>query len=125
MAKMKITRAKVFPDLHFGSFYPPEPCSGPSKVRGKGSERCIPVYDDPKLYLYYVHSRGNSLEQKSMKLCQNIISHKSKSSSKLGPVGSKNRSLGQIIKKICVNSRGHCFDQKFMKLCQNVNSYKI
>ena len=34
-----------------------------------------------------VHSRGHSLKQKSMKLCQNIDSHKSKSSSKLGHVG--------------------------------------
>ena len=34
-----------------------------------------------------------------MKLCQNVNSHKSKSSLKLGHVGSKTRSLGQIIKK--------------------------
>ena len=45
----------------------------------------------------YVHSRGHSLEQKSMKFCQNINSHKSKSSSKLGHVGSKTRSLRQIM----------------------------
>ena len=29
-----------------------------------------------------VHSRGHSLEQKSMKLCQNVNCHKSKSGSK-------------------------------------------
>ena len=38
----------------------------------------------------------------------------SRSSSKLGHVGSKNRSLGQILEKPCVHSRGHNFDSKFM-----------
>ena len=59
-----------------------------------------------------------------MKLCQNVKYHKFKSSSKLDHVGSKSRSLGQIIKKLCVHSKGHRFGQKFMKLYQNVNSYK-
>ena len=45
----------------------------------------------------------------------------SRSNSKLGHVGSKTRSLGQILEKPCVHSRGHSFDHKFMKLCQNVN----
>ena len=63
--------------------------------------------------------------QKSMKLCQNVNFHKSKSSWKLGHVGSKTRSLCKFIEKPCVNSRGHSFDQKFMKLCQNVKSYKV
>ena len=74
-----------------------------------------------------VHSRGHSLEQKSVKLCQNVNSHKSKSSTKLGHVGSNTRLLGQIMKKkiTCVHSRGHSFDQKCMKLCQNVNAYKM
>ena len=40
----------------------------------------------------------------------------SMSSSKLGHVGSKTRSLGQILEKPCVHSRGHSFDSKFMKL---------
>ena len=34
-----------------------------------------------------------------MKLCQTVNRHKSRPSSKLGHVGSKTRSLGQIIKK--------------------------
>ena len=72
-----------------------------------------------------VHSRGHNLKKKSMKLCQNVNSHKSKSSSKLGHVGLKTRSLGQIMKKPCVHSRGCSFDQKFIKLFQHVNSYKI
>ena len=36
------------------------------------------------------------------------------SSLKLGHVGSKTRSLGQILVKPCVHSRGHSFDLKFM-----------
>ena len=72
-----------------------------------------------------VHSRGHSFDLKSMKLGQNVNSHKCKSSSKLGRVGSKTRSLGQIMRKPCVHSGGHSFDQKFMKLCQNCNSCKI
>ena len=43
---------------------------------------------------------------------------------KLGHVGSKTRSLGQILKKCCVHFRGHNFDPLSMKLCQNVNLYK-
>ena len=43
----------------------------------------------------------------------------SRSDLKLGHVGSKTRSLGQILEKPCVHSRGHKFDHKFMKLYQN------
>ena len=39
----------------------------------------------------------------------------SRSSSKLGHLGSKTRSLGQILEKPCVHSRGHSFDHKFRK----------
>ena len=39
----------------------------------------------------------------------------SRSGSKVGHVGSKTRSLGQILEKPCVHSRGHSFDPKFMK----------
>ena len=49
----------------------------------------------------------------------------SRSSSKLGHVGSKTRSLGQILEKPCVHSRGHSFDSKFMKLNQNANDGNI
>ena len=49
----------------------------------------------------------------------------SRLSSKLGHVGSKTRSLGQILEKPFVHSRGHSFDPKFMKFCQNENPYKI
>ena len=48
----------------------------------------------------------------------------SRSRFKLGHVGSKTRSLGQVLEKPCVHSRGHRFDHKFMKLCQNVNHCK-
>ena len=54
-----------------------------------------------------------------------LIIKMSRSSSKLGHVGSKTRSLGQILEKPCVHSRGHSFDPKFMKLCQNVNHQNV
>ena len=70
-----------------------------------------------------------------MKLCQNVNSHKSKSSSKLGHVGLKTMSLGQIMKKPrligqivenpYVHSRGHICDPKFIILCLNVNPHNI
>ena len=44
---------------------------------------------------------------------------------KLGHVGSKTRSLGQILEKPCVHSRGHSFDLKLTKLDQNVNDHNI
>ena len=49
----------------------------------------------------------------------------SRSSLKLGHVGSKTRSIGQILKKPCVHSRGHSFDLKFMKLYHDVNNHNI
>ena len=52
-----------------------------------------------------------------MKLCQNVNSHKSMSSSKLGYVGSETRSLGQSMEILCVPWRGHSFDKKFPKVC--------
>ena len=52
----------------------------------------------------------------------NIIS---RSSSKLGHIGSKTRSLGQTLEKLCVHSRGHTFDTKHMNLNQNVNDHNI
>ena len=44
---------------------------------------------------------------------------------KLGHVGSKTRSLGQILEKSCVHAQRHSFDPKFMKLCQIVNQPNI
>ena len=49
----------------------------------------------------------------------------SRSNWKLGYVGSKTRSSGQISEKPCVHSRGDIFDHKFMKLCQNVNHHNV
>ena len=49
----------------------------------------------------------------------------SRSSSKLGHVRSKTRSLGQILEKVCVHSRGHTFDSKLKKLNQIVNDHNI
>ena len=47
----------------------------------------------------------------------------SRSSLKLGHVGSKTWSLGQISEKPCVHSKRHSFDPKVMKLCQIVNPH--
>ena len=49
----------------------------------------------------------------------------SRSSLKLGHVGSKTRSLGQILEKPCVHSKRHSFDPKFTNLCQIVNHHNI
>ena len=49
----------------------------------------------------------------------------SRSSLKLGHVGSKIRSLDQILEKPCVHSKRHSSDPKFMKLCQIVNHRNI
>ena len=38
----------------------------------------------------------------------------------MGHVGSKTRSLGQMLEKPCVRSRGHIFSLIIMKLGQNV-----
>ena len=43
-----------------------------------------------------------------------LIPIKSRSSLKLGRVGSKTRSLGQILEKPYVRCIGHSFDPKFM-----------
>ena len=45
---------------------------------------------------------------------------KSPTSLKMGHVGSKTRSLGQMLEKPCVPSRGHIFSPIVMKLGQNV-----
>ena len=44
---------------------------------------------------------------------------------KMGHVGSKTRSLGQISEKPCVHSRFHIFSPIIMKRGQNVCLYKI
>ena len=45
---------------------------------------------------------------------------KSRLDLKLGHIGSKTRSPGQILEKPCVHFRGHTLNVIFMKLCQNV-----
>ena len=50
---------------------------------------------------------------------------KSRTSSKMGHVGSKTRSPSQILEKPCVGSRGHIFSPIIMKLGQNACLNKI
>ena len=45
---------------------------------------------------------------------------KARTSSKMGHVGSKTRSLGQILEKPCVRSRGHILSRILMKVGQDV-----
>ena len=64
--------------------------------------------------------KGTVLIQSSRNFVRLLIIIISRSNLKLGHVGSKTRSLGQILEKPCVHSRGHSFDSKFTKLYQNV-----
>ena len=68
---------------------------------------------------------GTVLIQNSRNFIRMLVIIISRSGSKLGHVGSKTRSLGQILEKACIHSGGHRFDHKFMKLCQNVNHHNV
>ena len=59
------------------------------------------------------------LVQSSSNLLRMIILTISQSSSNMGDVGSKTRSVGQIIEKPCEHSSGHIFGPIFIKLAQN------
>ena len=52
-----------------------------------------------------------------MKLGQNVCLDEISDKVEMGHVGSKTRSLCQIIEKPLVCSRGHIFNLTFMKLC--------
>ena len=75
------------------------------------------------IFLPCVRSRGHIFSPVLMNfrnLVRMFVSVKSRTSSKLGHVGSKTRSLGQILEKHCVPSRGHIFSPILIKLDQNV-----
>ena len=59
------------------------------------------------------------LVQSSSNLLRMIILTISQLSSNMGDVGSKTRSVGQIMAKPCEHSRGHIFGPIFIKLAQN------
>ena len=59
------------------------------------------------------------LVQSSSNLLRMIILTISQSSSNMGDIGSKTRSVGQIMEKPCESSRGHSFGPIFIKLAQN------
>ena len=67
-------------------------------------------------------SRGHNFSPIIMKHNQNVCldEFENGTSSKMGHVGSKTRSLGQILEKPFVQSRGHIFNPIIMKLGQNV-----
>ena len=58
--------------------------------------------------------------QSSSNLLRMFVLTTSRTSSKMGKVRSKTRSLGQIIVKSCIHSRSHIFSPIFLKLAQNV-----
>ena len=59
------------------------------------------------------------LVQSSSNLLRMIILTISQLSSNMSDVGSKTRSVGQIIEKPCEHSTGHSFGPIFIKLAQN------
>ena len=59
------------------------------------------------------------LVQSSSNLLRMIILTISQLSSNMGEIGSKTRSVGQIMAKPCELSRGHIFGPIFIKLAQN------
>ena len=67
---------------------------------------------------------GTVLIQSAWNFVRMLILIKSRPGSQLGHVGSKTRSLGQILEKPVYTLDGPD-DPTFVKLCQNVNSYKM
>ena len=65
------------------------------------------------------------LAQSSSNLLTMLFLTKSRSSSIMGHVGSKTRSLGQILEKACEHARDHIFDTILLKLAQNESHDKI
>ena len=61
----------------------------------------------------------------SSNLVRMFIYMKSRSSSNLGHVGSKTRSLGQIVDKSCDHNRGFIFAPIFIKFIQNLHTDDI
>ena len=55
-----------------------------------------------------------------MKVGQDVCLDDISDSSKMGHVGSKTRSPGQILEKPCVRSRGHIFSRILLKVGQDV-----
>ena len=65
------------------------------------------------------HSRGHIFGPIFIKLAQNDHPDNISVKMNMGDVGSKTRSVGQIMEKPCEHSRGHIFGQIFIKLAQN------
>ena len=69
--------------------------------------------------------KGTVLIQSSLNYVRLLIIIMSRSSFNFGHVGSKTRSLGQILERPTVHYRVHSFDSKLTKLYQNVNDHNI
>ena len=79
------------------------------------------VVRHPSSTFYLVYAlEATVLVGYSWKLVRMFVSMKSRTSSKMGHVGSKTRSLGQILEKPCVRSRGHILSRILMEVGQDV-----
>ena len=76
-------------------------------------------------FLPCVRSRGHIFSPILITLGQNVSLNKISDEFEIGSLGSKTRSLGQILEKPCVRSRGHIFSLILMKCGQNVCLDKI
>ena len=85
---------------------------------------CVVRRPSSTFYLLYVLEATFSV-QSSWNLVRMFVLIKSRKSLKLGHVGSKTRSLGQILEKPCVCSRCHIFSQILVKFGLNVCLDKI
>ena len=84
-------------------------------------DSAVSVVRRPSSTFYLVYAlEATVLVGYSRKLVRMFVSMKSRTSSKMGHVGSKTRSLGQILEKPCVRSRGHIFSRILMKVGQDV-----
>ena len=86
-----------------------------------GARRPSSVVRRPSSTFYLVYAlEATVLVGYSWKLVRIFVSMKSRTSSKMGHVGSKTRSLGQILEKPCVRSRGNILSRILMEVGQDV-----
>ena len=90
-----------------------------SAVSGVRRPSCVVRRPSSTFYLVYA-LEATVLVGYSWKLVRMFVSMKSRTSSKMGHVGSKTRSLGQILEKPCVRSRGHILSRILMEVGQDV-----
>ena len=84
-------------------------------------DRAVSVVRRSSSTFYLVYAlEATVLVGYSWKLVRMFVLMKSRTSSKMGHVGSKTRSPGQILEKPCVRSRGHILSRILMEVGQDV-----